>query len=389
MADGIIFRPPAPVLSVIGWENDAAISGGVVLSLPVATVSTGNLEGAQLALPSPQLSIDGYAGYIDFLGTALQVSPVIATTGITGISGDVTLYSPSLAISVSDPDAVLVRLPIPNLAIQAQTGAVGTVGFNIPGLQLAGVGAIPFVAASALSIRPALVVSGTSGSAATIDMALRQMALAASGYSGIIGRTGLTLPVIDVSAGGYEQEIGTAVMSIPMLILQATGVQIAVSPGANASTVVMHTETQAVTRYNNYPFNSFAKFNGIYLGAKDDGIFALTGANDNGTIIQAAARVGITDMSTSHLKRVDRMYIGHKADGDLILRVTTDDNKIRDYRMRALGLSGAHTNIVKFGRGLEARYWQFELRNENGSDFELDAMEFKPFILKRRLWSKP
>lgn len=389
MADGIIFRPPAPTLSVIGWENDAAISGGVALSLPVPSISTGNLAGAQLNLPVPTLSCQGLVGNVDVFGTALSLQPVLSITGVPGIGGTVSLSLPSLSLDIQDPDAVAISLPAAKLAVSAQTGIVGSVVLRPSAPSLVLVGSEPFAATSALSILPHISVAGVVGSGAAVDMTLRQLALAASGYSGVVGRVGMQLPVVHIGVGGYEAMIGTANLSIPMLVLQATGYETVVAPGANAATVVMHTETQAVTRYNNYPFNSFARFNGVYLGAKDDGIFALTGADDAGVLIQAAARVGITDFSTSHLKRVDRAYVGYKTNGNMILRVTTEDKSVRDYRLNYMGLSGSHSNMVKFGRGMEARYWQFEIRNENGADFELDAIEMQPFILKRRLWGKP
>jgi hypothetical protein len=389
MADGIIFRPPAPTLSIIGWENDATVFGGVALSLPVPSVSTGDQAGSTLSLPLPSITCQGLVGNIDALETALSISPILSVAGSPGVGGSVTMTLPSLRLVSNDPDAIGISLPAPRLVIQAQTGFVGTVTFRAPAPSIATIGNAPFIATSALSISPRISIQGAVGSGADVALTLRRLALAASGYTGTVGRVNVTLPIVDLSAAGYEAQIGTANLSIPMLVLQATGYETLVAPGANASTVVMHTETQAVTRYTNYQFNSFARFNGVYLGAKDDGIFALTGASDNGVLIQAAARVGITDFGTSHLKRVDRVYVGYKTDGDMILRVTTEDKSVRDYRMRSLGLAGDHTNIVKFGRGLEARYWQFELRNENGADFELDAMELKPFVLKRRLWSKP
>lgn len=389
MASGIIFRPPAPTLDVIGWEDDAAISGGVVLSLPVLSVSTGDIAGAELILPLPAMTCQGLAGNIDSEGTALSITPVLLIEGSPGVGGSVSITLPSLGLVINDPDAVGLSLPTPRLAIQARAGVIGSVVLQPPAPSLTIVGNEPFVATSSLSLLPRISVSGLVGAGASVDLVLRRLALAAQGYTGAVGRVGMTLPIIDLSTGGYGAEIGTATLSIPMLVLQATGYETAIVPGANAATIAMHTETQALTRYTNYPFNSFARFNGVYLGAKDDGIFALSGANDAGAMIQAAARVGITDFGTSHLKRVDRVYVGYKTNGDMILRVTTEDKTVRDYRMHGLGLFGSHTNIVKFGRGMEARYWQFELRNENGADFELDAMELKPFVLKRRLWGKP
>jgi len=147
----------------------------------------------------------------------------------------------------------------------------------------------------------------------------------------------------------------------------------------------MHTEAQALSQYDNFPFNSFARLGNVYLGASDEGVFAIGGDTDDGAIIAAAARVGISDFGTSLLKRVDRAYIGYRTDGNLIMRVITDEVNQRDYLVEASGASGLHGNHVRIGRGLRARYWQFEILNQNGADFELNMIELKPTRLHRRI----
>jgi hypothetical protein len=41
---------------------------------------------------------------------------------------------------------------------------------------------------------------------------------------------------------------------------------------------------------------------------------------------------------------------------------------------------------VKIGKGLRSRYWQFELVNIDGADFDLDTIEFHPVLLTRRVF---
>jgi hypothetical protein len=147
----------------------------------------------------------------------------------------------------------------------------------------------------------------------------------------------------------------------------------------------MHTEKQAFTTYSNYQFNDFAKFNDVFLASGPGGLFILAGDTDDGAIINAAVRVGITDFSTSHLKRISRMYVGYRSSGDMTLVVTTDETASRSYALRSTGATGIHGNHVRIGKGIRARYWQFELDNDNGADFELTMMEVKPDILRRRI----
>jgi hypothetical protein len=44
-----------------------------------------------------------------------------------------------------------------------------------------------------------------------------------------------------------------------------------------------------------------------------------------------------------------------------------------------------HGNHVRLGKGLEARYWQFEVRNQGGAYFDLNTIELKPTKLRRRV----
>jgi hypothetical protein len=65
--------------------------------------------------------------------------------------------------------------------------------------------------------------------------------------------------------------------------------------------------------------------------------------------------------------------------------VFTDEVTQRDYLLTATGKSGLHGNHVRLGKGLVARYWQFEVRNQGGAAFELNAIELKPTQLRRRV----
>jgi hypothetical protein len=147
----------------------------------------------------------------------------------------------------------------------------------------------------------------------------------------------------------------------------------------------MQTQTRGLWQYTNWPFNSMARFNGVYLGASAEGLFVLAGETDNGAFIQAAARTGITDFGTSHLKRIDKCYVGYRTTGDCVIRVITDQVNVRDYLVTKYGQDGLHGNHTRIGRGVQARYWQFEIRNTLGCRFEFNAIELKPTGLRRRI----
>ena len=64
-------------------------------------------------------------------------------------------------------------------------------------------------------------------------------------------------------------------------------------PATDFAVYVMNLETFAVSSYANYPFNSFAEFNGMYLGCGADGLFQLD------TDIADVAGLVVTLMSLS------------------------------------------------------------------------------------------
>lgn len=381
MANQVFLQLPVPALDVIGWENTASVSGSVTLTLPSFAFVVGDVDSIALSLPAPVLAIAGTTGL------AAEVAldwprPQLAIAGTPGVTGAVTLTLPGFVLEAHDPGRVTLVLPAPALAVAGATGAVGSVVLRAPAPGLAAVGAVPFVGTSAFSLLPALAVTGVTGAAGTLGLTLRALALAAEGYTGAIGTVALTLPVLTLEAAGYGAHVGTVTLTLPNLLLEAAGGPAA---GTTFTTVALQTQNQALTTYTNYPFNSFARFNGLYLAAGTGGIFSITGATDNGTAIDAVARLAATDFGTSALKRIDRLYVGYRADGDLQLKVILEGDDEHTYLLPHNAQESIHGHHAKLGRGLAARYWQFEVANRSGADFSLDLLEARPATLKRRV----
>lgn len=384
MADAVILRLPKPTINVIGWEADAAVSGSVSFTLPVLSFATGNIEGTRLTLPKPALAVTGYAGIVTtaFQNTLTLPVPVLSASGTPGVTGSVVFALPKPQLSVGSANRADLRLPAPALASTGAAGVIGSATLSRPSLQLVVTGAVPFVGQVALSLLPSLAVVGSAGVKGSVDLTLRRLALAASGYTGAVGGATLALPVFKISATGQKKLVGTVELTIPMLRLEVTGRTATVGTSA---AYALNVENLALTTYTNYGFNSLTRFNGVYLGATDAGIFALTGADDAGTAIDAVARVGVSDFGTALIKRIARAYVGYKADGELELRVTTEEAQTRRYRLASSGKTGLHGGRVKIGMGVEARYWQFEIANVAGADFTLNCIEVTPTRMGRRV----
>ena len=150
---------------------------------------------------------------------------------------------------------------------------------------------------------------------------------------------------------------------------------------------VLNTENAGSTRYEGYNFNSMTMFKGQYLGTMDDGIYQLTGDTDAGTEIDAYFRTGAMTFGTERQKRVPTLYLGIRADGELLFKTVTDEKIERVYELTSYD-DNLSDKRVRLHRKVRSRYWQFSLHNKAGSDFELDQIDFLPIILTRRTGGK-
>lgn len=154
-----------------------------------------------------------------------------------------------------------------------------------------------------------------------------------------------------------------------------------VSPGDSITTWVMNTRTAAVSEYQNYAFNSFARVGNRYLGATQEGLYELLGDDDEGTDIVATIRSGFAQWAGTHLGSFKAAYIAVRGEGDFVLRVISGDGRTYNYTVTVESMK---TTKVNMGKGLRARYFAFELVS-TGQDFDLDTLEFIPLVADRRV----
>jgi len=144
----------------------------------------------------------------------------------------------------------------------------------------------------------------------------------------------------------------------------------------------LNMDINGATRYEGYDFNSFAELDGVYYGAKSDGIYRLEGRTDNGEPVASSVNFGRLNFGTQYRKALPYLYTGVASDGNLFLRVGAE-GQTYTYRVRD------NTSILKahrfeLGRGLRANYYDLELVSE-GTAFDLTDIEFFPIELSRRL----
>lgn len=162
------------------------------------------------------------------------------------------------------------------------------------------------------------------------------------------------------------------------------------SPSELTQGVAMNLEgAKPISEYSNFNYNSLTYFKGGFYGASDSGIYELSGDEDDGTAITARLQSLMLDFGTSRQKRVRSAYLGYTSSGELVLRVTSvSQGQLTEdwYAARKKGAVAApQENITHVGQGLKSRYWQFELTNVDGADFEIDLLEMHPIFLGRRV----
>lgn len=150
---------------------------------------------------------------------------------------------------------------------------------------------------------------------------------------------------------------------------------------------VVNAETRSPFQYTNFPFNSFAMIGGNYYGADESGLFSLDGDTDDGTAIDASIKSGLINLGTTLFKNIPRAYFGYTSSGQLLFNTITTESgqKIeRWYELKEKTAEDTTNARVKMARGVKSVYWQFEIINVDGADFDFDEIKLMPAILKRR-----
>ena len=165
------------------------------------------------------------------------------------------------------------------------------------------------------------------------------------------------------------------------------GVAFAVNFGIGGQTYsgwVMNTKNFALSEYQNFPFNSFAKVGTQYYAASETGLYLLDGSTDAGEDVQATITLGAMDFTGERKTNVCEAFLALRNDGEIAIKIKTDDNNERWYRMSQES-DVLRDRREKFARGVTSRFWTFSLENIDGADFEVHEMTFLPLVMKRRI----
>jgi len=102
----------------------------------------------------------------------------------------------------------------------------------------------------------------------------------------------------------------------------------------DSTTVAMNLSNGASSRYNNWYFTGFAKFNGDEYGLDDVGLSLLEGSADDVTPIQTVLDVGKIGLQSLQIKTPDVVYVSSKSQDRLIVTIALENGDTYDYPAR-------------------------------------------------------
>lgn len=151
--------------------------------------------------------------------------------------------------------------------------------------------------------------------------------------------------------------------------------------------VSMNVKNQAVTEYDGFDFNSLARIAGNYYAARGDGVHLLSGDKDGTLRIDAVIRTGLLGSEKAY-RRVERAFLALRNSGKLVLKtiVRDLDGNMRERWYETENTSDTIRGIrMKLAKGVKSHFWQFELVNKAGADFEIESLELVEIPLTRRV----
>ena len=154
---------------------------------------------------------------------------------------------------------------------------------------------------------------------------------------------------------------------------------------AGVKGISLNTVNSSVSEYTNYAFNSFAIIGGKMFGANENGLYELTGDDDNGTSIEASFRLALQDFKSDFLKRLLKCYMGIKFIGQLNIKTFNEEEDLGPSRPMISSSDNKQNLRVKFGRGDQSRYWAVNVANNDGEDFTIDTLSLEAVPSKRRI----
>jgi len=298
----------------------------------------------------PKMRIQGIA-LAGNIGKGEIVFPKMIVEGRLGLRGEIEFSRFQVSGEAKTGRALQGEIVFPRFVVfgQGTTGRAAAGLIEFPLFQVSGVATQHFGGVGAIEFKRFRVLGFA--------------------YSGLLGKGEIVFPKMVVSGKAFFVVQGTGGIVFPTFVVSGYARQSI----RDRLAIVMNVRNRAVTQYLNYGFNSFANVNGIFYGARDDGIWKLEGAKDNGIQINSRILTGVFDFWVNGKKKAREVWMTFRGDGRMILEVMISEKDIWedefDYFLDSI--EEAKSTIAK---GIKERFLAFGIKNKDGSDFEIDSV---------------
>lgn len=263
-----------------------------------------------------------------------------------------------------------------------QPGSVGQlyIEARIPRLVLTGGSAVSGQL-NIIAKLPTISLSSVESPFGYLNVKPKPARVALTGYIPSVGVLNIKTKPARVNLTGYVPAVGSLNIKTVMPRLQLWYLVYT----SETRAIVLNTETMSVVEYDNFPFTSFAEYEGKIYAAGPDGLYVLEGTDDDGTKINALGVPGLLDFGTTNLKRVDDVIMDFEGPGMKITAFDDGENTVGTRTVVSSLKSGVHTERWKPGRGAKSRAWGFKFENVNGGELSLKDIEARLDILPRKV----
>ena len=149
-------------------------------------------------------------------------------------------------------------------------------------------------------------------------------------------------------------------------------------------TVVLNANTGTHSRYTNTVFESLFMYAGVCYGAKAAGIYSLTGATDDGTLINAYITTPAPDFGSRKRKTALIIYLQGRCSGEMLVNVYSNEGDAsEDLTIEFDDDAGMHRRRTKGPKGIKGTNLQFKVSNVDGLDFTISSLEATLLELQR------
>lgn len=383
-AGGDAVRDPSVVATVAGAGELAALRGGGLQGQGgVGELAALGAEGRQFVHAAGALAGLGAHGGDSAFGHGGGVLAALDASGEAGV------VIPAYGVGMGTVAALgSMGTASDRLRAYQDEGRIAALdGFGADGPYAVGRGKLAPLAGVGVGVegnRYASVVARAAVVAEVSAGMVLAVALSSTGaVSAVIGAE--VIQTAEVTSVGAVRDNWSMELLIEAILSSAAAGRGGFDGGDDGAEVwAVNLATSASTRYERFPFNSFARIGDRYYAAAQDGIYLLEGEDDAGEQIDALAVTDLQAFGVSRLKRLDPAYLGVSSDGLMRLTVRAPDGQAYTYAARRSD-PYARVQRVDIGQGLRANYFRFEVANTDGGDFELSSLELSPVILKRRI----